>query len=189
MAIEMFNRIFVLAAVGLVAVIAGIVALAAMGILSPGVLPGWPGRQLAEVDALEGASQTRAVVFAAAVMLLALLVVYLELRDLDQGDTVALEDVEGNRFSIRNESLARIVAQSGLQVPGVRRIKPQVLDGEGGLLIRCEADLQSSERLPEVGSELRATITRAVEDMTGSAVSDVRLHLRYEPQIDGRHGY
>ena len=70
------------------------------------------------------------------------------------------------------EELAR---RTGLQVPGVREVRPRVWAGRDGIRLRVRAEVLPDHPIPDVAPQLQARLREAVEAIVGARVLEVRV--------------
>lgn len=70
------------------------------------------------------------------------------------------------------EDLAR---RAGLQVAGVRELRPRVQLGRDGLQVTVGAEVDPDHRVPEVAPVLQTRLRETIEGVVGSRVAEVRV--------------
>lgn len=70
------------------------------------------------------------------------------------------------------EDLAR---RTGLQVRGVRELRPRVRATREGVALRVRAEVLPDHRIPDVAPELQARLRETIEEIVGTHVTEVRV--------------
>ncbi|EKP93827.1 alkaline shock response membrane anchor protein AmaP [Thermaerobacter subterraneus] len=151
-----------LAGVGGVLLAAGLAGWLPPGTLPPAWLPGppAPGGWLVAIVGL-------------AFVLSGLHVTYHALRPRRRDAVSAATELGEIRTALAAvEELAR---RTGLQVPGVRDIRPRVQAGRDGIRLRVRAEVLPDHPIPDVAPQLQARLREAVETIVGARVAEVRV--------------
>lgn len=180
--IDTFNRfVVVLLGLGLL-VAATVVVLVASGLLPPDrVLAAGP-LEASLLQPTIGFDRVIVVAAATAIGLLALLLLYVELRAgrRDTSRLVLHEDKAGS-VTINLGSIRQLATHEAAQVDGVLRADSRVRTTNHGLRIHSMVSVSPSAKVTELGSEIGHRIRSSVEGHLGCLVQDVRIDTQLVP--------
>lgn len=187
---DIFNRLFMVAvALGAVAVSIVLILVAVEAVNPEDISPdGWLRDQLQEVDELSGDQQTATILSVFAVLIVAVLLLALEVFPLFTVEKTIAADAGGTEFRIYADSIKQLIVQAGIEIEGVTAVTPSFRKSAGGLKIGCQATLASTANMPEASSKLREKVKATVEGMSGVAVADVSVKVRYQPERPRKPG-
>ncbi|GAB6876016.1 alkaline shock response membrane anchor protein AmaP [Thermaerobacter litoralis] len=72
-------------------------------------------------------------------------------------------------------AVEELVRRTGLQVAGVREVRPQVHATRDGIRLRVRAEVLPDHPIPDVAPQLQARLREAVETIVGARVAEVRV--------------
>lgn len=72
-------------------------------------------------------------------------------------------------------AVEELVRRTGLQVPGVREVRPRVQAARDGVRLRVRAEVLPDHPIPDVAPQLQARLRETVETIVGARVAEVRV--------------
>jgi len=159
--------LLVLVAVGCVVVIS-----------QPSVALAGAGQAVAYVQALlQGGYYAALVVACTILLLLALVLLFLELRR-GQRATVRVSRSGGTSVELSIESVARSIEYYVAQVTGVRQVRPRVISTGSAVRVELDLEMDPASGIPEKSEEVVAQAREVVEGRLGLKIAALTVRLR-----------
>jgi hypothetical protein len=182
--VNIFNRLLIILLAILVLVAAVAVLLTTLGIIQPGTLApeSWFADRLVPFTQLDPTNRTWAIVVSVALVVLALLLLILELRQGQRAEPhLILKDDGSGRVTVALTSVRELVERDARQVAGVERCRARVEQSPKGLSITCRISADTASSVPDLSRELQERLKAAVEHYVGLTVTQVALDVQVPP--------
>ncbi|MGQ9682471.1 MAG: alkaline shock response membrane anchor protein AmaP [Anaerolineae bacterium] len=166
------NRVIVVLLLVLVA--AGCVLFVAQ----PSVALVGAGQAIAYLRALiEGGYYAVLAVVCAILLVLALVVIFFELRR-GRRVTVRVSRSGGTSVELSTESVARSVEYYVAQVTGIRQVRPRVVSTGSAVRVELDLEMDPATGIPEKSEEVVAQAREVVEGRLGLKIAGLTVRLR-----------
>lgn len=179
---SVFNRVVVVVIGLVILAMAVITLLVAAGISTPDVLPyGWFETQLQKVADATGAGVIGIIAVAVVIALAMIAMLFLEFVPPRSPGPLLISSTEEGIVTIDADSICVLAEATATNIHSVHQVKCSIREKTGGLLISCRPLVVLGTSIPEVGVELQSKIKEAVEQLTGLAVAEVDIKVKYKP--------
>lgn len=108
---------------------------------------------------------------------LALVLLYLGLRNEPNGDGILVDKGVLGEVSISIEAVKLIIMKAVRQIDGVKEIRPVVRKGPAGLLITLKTMINPALSAPELSSALQKTVKEHLENIGGLPVAEIKVEF------------
>jgi uncharacterized alkaline shock family protein YloU len=183
--VALFNRLLIilLALVVLVTAIAAL--LTTLGVIQPVQLAlagSWFVDRLLPFTQLDPTTGTLTVGVCLVLIVLALLLLYLELRPgRREPRRITLKNDELGRVTVALDGIRQLADREASRVEGVVRARSQVEQEPPGLRIACRVSVDPASSVPEMTETLRERLKSAVEHHVGLVVSHISVDAQVAP--------
>jgi hypothetical protein len=188
--VALFNRLLIILLGIAVLVTAGAVLLTTLGVIDPAQLGSagpWFVDRLVPFTQLDPTSRAVTLGVCLALMVLALLLLFLELRQGPRGARkVTLKEDALGRVTVTLDEVRRLADREAGQVPGVTSARSHVETEPPGLSISCRVSVDPAGSIPDMTDELRERLKAAVEHHVGLAVTHVSVDAQVSPTATNR---
>lgn len=179
---SVFNRIVVVIIGLVILALAVITLLVAAGMSIPDALPyEWFEPQLQRVADATGASAIGIIAVAVVIALGMIAMLFFEFVPLRSPGPLLISSTEDGIITMDAESICVLAEATAANIHSVHHVKCHVREKTGVLLISCRPLVVLGTSIPEVGVELQSKIKEAVEQLTGLAVAQVDIKIKYKP--------
>lgn len=175
-----FNRVIVVIVALLILAGAVIIWLVAAGASTPDIFPFFETQLQAVADAT-GSTAVTIIVISILVALAMLAILIGEFNFLREPRPLLVSSTEEGSVTIDPNSICVLAEATATNIHSVHQVKCSIRERTGGLLISCRPLVVLGTSIPEVGVELQSKIKEAVEQLTGLAVAEVDIEVKYKP--------
>jgi hypothetical protein len=182
---QFFNRLVtIVALLGLITV----AALVAVGVFLPDTTRAASADAVAAFFALPGAmpfaQRILTFVIAAIVILLAFIVLVLELRPAETGDTVQVRNQSGEVTGITRQAIRERVQFAIDRLDDVIQVEPIIKGGGSGLTVHLDVVTSPYIEVPMKTEEIRATTREVIEKQMGLTLKKLTVTMDHERYRD-----
>ncbi len=184
---NVFNRLVLILLALALLVSASAVLLTTVGVAQPAqAAPAgqWFVDRLTPFVQLDPSLWGLAVVVCAALIVLALVLLVVELRVRSRANRrLTLKQDDLGRVTVALDGVRELVDREACRVAGVNRARSEVRPEPTGLQIDCQVSVDPASNLPEMTGELRTRLKAAVEHHVGLAVTQVSVDAQVAPLV------
>jgi hypothetical protein len=188
--VALFNRLLIIVLALAVFVTAGAVLLTTLGVIDPAQLASagpWFVDRLVPFTQLDPTNRSLTLGVCLALMVLALLLLFLELRQGSRGARqITLKEDALGRVTVTLDEVRQLADHEAGRVPGVTNARSHVQTEPPGLSISCRVSVDPAGSIPDMTDELRERLKAAVEHHVGLAVTQVSVDAQVPPMATNR---
>jgi hypothetical protein len=188
--VDLFNRLLIIVLAVAVLAAAGAVLLITLGVMQPTqVAPAgtWLVDRLVPLTELDSTSRALALGVSAALIVLALLLLFLELRrGARAARQITLKEDALGRVTVTLDEVRRLADSEAGRVRGVTSARSRVAKDQPGLRISCRVSVDPASSIPDMSQELQERLKAAVEHHVGLAVTQVSVDAQVPPMATSR---
>ncbi len=186
---SVFNRLLIILLALILLVTAGAVLLTTLRVTQPAQFAPtpWFADRLAPFTQLDPTLWSWAVGVSIVLFLLALLLLFIELRPGPRAaPRIILREDGLGRVTMARDGVRELADREAGRVAGVMRVRSQVQEEPTGLRILCRISVDPSSNVPEMTQELQERLKTAVEHHLGLAVTQVSVDAQVAPLVTDR---
>jgi hypothetical protein len=188
--VALFNKLLIILLALAVLVTAGALLLTTLGVIDPALLASagpWFVDRLVPFTQLDATNRSLTLGVCLALIVLALLLLFLELRQGPGGARqITLKKDALGRVTVTLDEVRQLADREASQVPGVTSARSHVETEPPGLSIACRVSVDPAGSIPDMTDELRERLKAAVEHHVGLAVTQVSVDAQVPPMATNR---
>jgi hypothetical protein len=185
---NVFNRVLIILLSLLVLAGATVVLLAMLGVAQPEHLAPtpWIRDRLQVLVQLNPAARARTIIASVVALLLAIVLVFFELRPARRDARLELKQDALGRVTVAHEVARELVRREAGRIAGIMDVHPRLDVDSRGLRILCRVSVDPTASLPELTQQLQERVKASIEHHLGRPVTEVSVDTQLAPLADRR---